>query len=583
MNQQEKQETEYREITAPAIILGIIQGICMTAAFVYAGLKLGFTLAGSTIAAILGFAVLKGIMRKGTIIENNINQTIASGINIAGSGVIFTLPVLFLMGKEFRPLPMILAAVAGSLMGITVIIPLRKQMIDLERLRFPSGTAVAAILRSPGAGVEKALLLLGGFILSMLTVMLIKNGYIPAEFALGEKLNLPVYTQTAIAISLMNIGAGLLAGRGGLPFALGGALAYWVMAPMAVSLGMTPDTGMEPEKLKNFVYLNMLRPLGIGMLIGGALMGVVKAFPAVKAAFKTLRMAAKSGFSGNDEMPIRFIYGGVGISFVALFLAAKFGAAGISIPVALAISVVGTLWLALAGLIVAECTGMTDISPLSGLALIAVTLMLAMTGNNIVAAVLIGLAVCVATAQCADMMQDLKTGFMVGGIPIKQQIVQISIAWLGPIISIGVLYLLWGPQGGGFGPGTDLPAPQAGALEAMIKGVVGGVAPLNRYLSGAIMGGLLSLLPMSGLGVLVGLAMYLPFSITLGYGIGCLLNMGLQKVTSIQWVEDKVVPFAAGLIVGEALTELTYSGIEIYKSVGSGVITTILEFIKNIF
>ncbi len=300
MNQDEsvktetKEKVEYREVTAAAVILGIVQGVLMTAAFVYAGLKLGFTLSGSAVAAILGFAVLKGVMRKGTIIENNINQTIASGINIAGSGVIFTLPVLLLMKEEFSIIPMILAGIAGSIMGVTVIIPLRKQMIDLERLRFPSGTAVAAILKSPGAGVEKALLLGSGFLLALITVVLIKKNILPAEIPLGKMWGFPEYTQTAIALSLMNLGAGMLAGKGGLPFAFGGALAFWFMAPVAVTNQWT--TG-------DMVYGDMLRPIGIGMLIGGALMGVVKAFPAVKAAFKTLKSAAATGFKGGDELP----------------------------------------------------------------------------------------------------------------------------------------------------------------------------------------------------------------------------------------------------------------------------------------
>ncbi|MFP4497924.1 MAG: OPT/YSL family transporter [Vulcanimicrobiota bacterium] len=586
------EEDKYREITPAAVILGIIQGIIMTGAFVYAGLKLGFTLSGSTVAAIMGFVVLKGIMKKGTIIENNINQTIASGINIAGSGVIFTLPVLLIMGKQFNTTTMILAAVAGSLMGVTVIIPLRKQMIDLERLRFPSGTAVAAILKSPGAGVRKAMLLGAGILVSALVMALIENKIIPGELPLGQWMGLPAYTQTAIAISLLNLGAGLLAGRGGIPFALGGILAFWIMGPMAVHNGWAADANtlalsnfvaskaayqigagtaldvvpraLYETNLKNFVYMNMLRPIGIGMLIGGALMGVIKAFPAVKAAVKTLKMAAQSGFKGQDEMPIKYIYFGLATSFVTLFLASIFGAEGVNLFTAFLISIVGTAWLALAGLIVAEATGMTDISPLSGLALIAVTLILAMTGNNVVAAVLIGLAVCVATAQCADMMQDLKTGFMVGGIPARQQMVQVTIAWLGPIIAIGVVLLIW-HYGGGFGPGTALPAPQAGALQAMIDGVVGGEAPVHRYLSGALLGGFLSLLPVSGLGVLVGLAMYLPFSITLGYGLGCVMNMALEKLYSVQWIEENIVPLAAGLIVGEAITGLGYSSISIIK------------------
>ena len=551
------QKTEYREITAAGVILGILQGLLMTAAFVYSGLKLGFTLGGSTIAAILGFAVLKGIMKKGTIIENNINQTIASGINITGAGLIFTLPALLLMGIKFDILTMTLAAIAGSLMGVAVIIPLRKQMIDLERLRFPSGTAVGAILKSPGAGMEKAMLLLGGVLLSAGLVILIKKGLVPDKLEVGQWLNMPLYMQTAIGLSLMNFGAGLLSGKGGLPFALGGVLAYWVLAPIAVKTGWAEPMGKSPEVLNNFVYGTMLRPVGIGLLIGGALMGVVKAFPAIKGALKSLSQAAKAGFKASEEIPIKYIYFGVGGSFVMLFLAAMFGAENVNVGTAILISAVGTVWLGLAGLIVAECTGATDISPLSGLALIAITLMLVLTQNNVIAAVLIGVAVCVATSQCADMMQDLKTGYLVGGIPLKQQVVQIAVAWIGPIAAMATILFLWKTQG--FGPGKALPAPQADALQSMIKGVVGGHVPVNRYLAGGALGTVLSLLPVGGLGVLVGLAMYLPFYITLGYGIGCLANIGLEKIFSARWIEEKIVPFAAGLIVGEALTELTYS------------------------
>jgi len=559
-------EQPYREITSAGIILGILQGLLMTAAFVYSGLKLGFTLGGSTIAAILGFAVLKGIMRKGTIIENNINQTIASGINITGAGLIFTLPALFLMGIKFNVVTMTLAAIAGSFMGVAVIIPLRKQMIDMERLRFPSGTAVAAILKSPGAGIEKAMLLAGGFLLSAGLVILIKFKPALGVVPLDKWLNIPPYMQTAIAVSLMNLGAGLLSGKGGLPFALGGILAYWIMAPIAVHTGWADPAGKTPAELANFVYATMLRPLGIGLLIGGALMGVVKALPAIKGAFKSLQQAAKAGFKSSEEIPIKFIYIGIGGSFVLLFLAAKFGATGISFPMALIISAVGTIWLALAGLIVAECTGATDISPLSGLALIAITLMLVLTNNHIVAAVLVGVAVCVATSQCADMMQDLKTGYLVGGIPVRQQVVQIAVAWIGPIVAMATIFFLW--KSPGFGPGKPLPAPQADALRAMIDGVVGGNVPVERYLAGGALGAVLSLLPVGGLGVLVGLAMYLPFPITLGYGIGCVINIILEKVKSNRWIEEKVVPFAAGLIVGEALTELGYSILVMMGKVG---------------
>ena len=156
----------YRELTAAAVVFGVLIGAVMTAAFTYVALKLGFTLSGSTVAAILGFAVLRGALRKGSIIENNINQTVASGVNTASAGVAFTLPALYIMGEDFSVVSVILAAIAGAFLGMVVIIPLRKQMIEFERLRFPSGIAVASLLKSPGAGAQQAKLLVGGFAVS---------------------------------------------------------------------------------------------------------------------------------------------------------------------------------------------------------------------------------------------------------------------------------------------------------------------------------------------------------------------------------------------------------------------------------
>ncbi|MDA0978373.1 MAG: OPT/YSL family transporter [Proteobacteria bacterium] len=117
----------------------------------------------------MGFAILRGIMGRESIIENNLNQTVASGVNNASAGIAFTLPALFILSlndptlADFNPWSAILAAIAGSFLGIVVIIPLRKQMIEFERLRFPSGIAVASLLRSPGAGVQQAKLLAAGF------------------------------------------------------------------------------------------------------------------------------------------------------------------------------------------------------------------------------------------------------------------------------------------------------------------------------------------------------------------------------------------------------------------------------------
>jgi len=586
--------TGYREISARAIVLGIIQGITMTAAFTYAGLKLGFGVSGSSVAAIMGLVILRGVFRDGTIVENNVNQTVASGINTASAGVVFTVPALLLLGLDFNPWMLVIAAVAGSFMGIVVIIPLRKQMVELDRLRFPSGTAVATLLKATASGREKGILLGIGAVSSALMVIGLELDFVPEEWDVGALIGLPSYLGVALYLSLMNLGAGMLSGRGGIPFFLGGVLAWWFLAPVAVTMGWIPDEVASAGGTVDFLYGTMFRPLGIGILIGGALMGVVLAFPAIKAALQSLASAVKvnqaDGSSGPaDELPATVLYVGVALSAVVLTAVVWFLDPSLGIPRILTAGIAGTLWISVAGLIVAQATGMTDISPLSGLALIAVTLLLGITGavgtgagledatvqGAVVVAVAVGVAVCVATSQCADMMQDLKTGHLVGARPAAQQVVQFGVAWIGPLVAIGTMMLLWTTTDGtpGFGPqstaclegaGDCLSAPQAGALEGMIRGVVDGNAPVDKYLAGGILGGAVTLFPVGGLGVLLGLAMYLPFSITLGYGIGCMVTMGLRKWKGTRWIEDKVVPLAAGLIVGEALTALIISIAKIF-------------------
>jgi uncharacterized oligopeptide transporter (OPT) family protein len=643
--------SKYRELTWEAVALGIVQGIVLNLAFCYAALKLGFSLGGSTVAAIMGYALLRGVLGKGTMVENNINQTIASGINTAGTGIIFTVPALFLLGVEFDPWPLAVAGVAGAILGVVVIVPLRKQMIEIDRLRFPTGVAVTTIIRAGSTGAEKARLLAIGIVIAAAWKIVMMAGWlepsvgttltakelqqvdvkvtdellvdeyarllkgIPAadqdsvkvdreKFLALEKTQearkakiedarkqalkkkrkkanekfiedhgygiseenlaydfnvIPPQFSPVVNLSLMNVAAGMLAGRGGLPFFAGGLLSWWIIAPIAFASGWIP-TGMEADVKVEFTYNNMLKPLGIGTLIGGALMGVVMAFPAIRSAFRTLIMAAKTAGAGgsvsSDELKMPVLIGGTVVG-MGLFFLASLLTPNVTVVQALISAVVGTIWLALAALIVAQATGMTDISPLSGMSLISVTLMMVLLDGNVLAAMAVGVAVCVAIGQGADMMQDLKTGHMLGARPVKQQIVQFAATWLGALVALGAVYALWsmGPGGAnGFGEGSDLPAPQAAALQGIIESVKTGDVPADKYLMGALVGIALAAAPKPGLGVLIGLAMYLPFDITFGYGCGCLLQMLLQKIKGRDFCENKMVPLCAGLIVGEALT-----------------------------
>jgi len=146
----------YPELTFPGLFVGYFLGVIICLSIAYASLILGFSIEGSELAAILGFGILRGVMRRTSIVENNINQTLASAVNGASSGMVFSVPALFILDQtDFNPTFMVLGCIAGGILGIAFIIPLRKQMIDFNRLAFPGGIAVATILKSPGAGVRK--------------------------------------------------------------------------------------------------------------------------------------------------------------------------------------------------------------------------------------------------------------------------------------------------------------------------------------------------------------------------------------------------------------------------------------------
>jgi len=562
----------YPEVTWQAIVVGVFIGLLMTASFSYAALVLGFSTNGSPVAAVLGWGIMRAVFKRGTIVENNIIQTIASGINTATAGVIFTVPILLIRGVHFNVLWVGAATVAGAILGVGFIIPIRKQMLDIDRLRFPSGTAIASILRSPAEGMKKSRLLVYGALLSAAVYVLTQfprlglPAVFPASIDLGKILHLPAYINNVWAISLLSVGIGFIAGRNGLFVLAGGVLAYWFITPFMIHLGWVPQN-LVGEQITSFIHSQMTRPLGIGMLIGGSLISIVLTLPAIRATLKSFSMKKIKGTS-DDELSIKILYTVIVLAFVIFFLAAYFSS-NIGLGLAFVVSLVGTLWLWFAGIIVSQATGMTDWTPISGMSLLAVAiLMMFLPPDEIVTAVLIGAAISVAIAECADMMQDLKTGYLVGSRPYKQQAAQLLVAGLGPVVSISVMLLIWnsggvdpltGQQLPGFGPGTDIEAPQAVALGATIDSVVKGNVPTQKYLAGGIIGALLSFTGIPGLGVIMGIAMYLSIKYILPYGLGSILYLLVAGRMGKEWAEKWGVPFAAGLIVGEALLIITFA------------------------
>jgi putative OPT family oligopeptide transporter len=549
----------YPEVTLPAILVGYLLGILIALSIGYASLVLGFSIEGSELAAILGFGILRGLMRRTSIVENNINQTIASSVNGASAGMMFSVPAIFILGYTDFNIPlMIIACIAGGVLGVAFIIPLRKQMIDFNRLAYPGGVAVATILKSPGAGIRKAWLLIGGAGLSALVHLTSQISGIE-NLAIGDWLGMPGYMNGVWYVSLMTAGVAYIAGRGGVFFIIGGYVCYWFLAPLLSVSGMlpTPDQlAAMGTSMPNYLRGTLFRPLGIGMLIGGALTGILLALPLVVSAIRSMQNAAKMQTEASrDEMPIKLLYWAVVGAFFVLMVTAYFSTPEMTLGRGAAMAVLGTLWIWVAGVVLSECIGRTNWSPLSGMTLIGITILILVASGmsdeaTIVSSIIVGAAMCVAMAQATDLMLDLKTGYMVGATPRKQQIAQFLGTWLGPLVIMALILVLHSA----YGMGSDrLPAPQGQALASMINGILGGDVPAQKYLAGAGIGAILSASGIGGLGILVGLGFYLPFNIVLTYTLGTIARVATDARHGKRFSEEVGVPVAAGLIVGEAL------------------------------
>jgi putative OPT family oligopeptide transporter len=483
----------YPELTWVAVIIGWILGVIIAVSIGYAALILGFSIEGSELAAILGFGILRGLLRRRSIIENNIvqtiaSQTIASGVNGASSGMMFSVPAIFLLGysDRFDPVILTFGCIAGAFLGIAFIIPLRKHMIDFERLTYPGGVAVATILKSPGAGVRKAVILVAAALTSAAVhVATISTGV--SDWNLGAAIGMPDFMNGIWYLSLMTIGVGFIAGRGGVAFIIGGFVAYWFLSPMLAATGSFPvdAAGLpvtEPESLRLMLY----RPLGIGMLIGGAIMGVILAAPLILSAIRSMQKAASAKVTkgaASEEMPIKLLYLAVFGAVILLCIMAVTSVETISLARGITMALLGTLWIWMAGIILSEAIGRTNWSPLSGMTLVGITLLIIVThgmdrGDSIVAAIMVGAAMCVAMSQATDLMLDLKTGYLVGATPRMQQLGQFIGAWLGPIVMIFVIFALHEAYELG---SARLPAPQAQALASTIDGILGGDVPTQKY------------------------------------------------------------------------------------------------------
>ncbi len=562
------------EITVTSIILGIILAVVFGAANAYLGLRVGMTISASIPAAVLSMGVIRFILRKDSILENNMVQTIGSAGESLAAGAIFTLPALFLWAEEGKidtpsMLTITLICLVGGVLGILFMIPLRQALIVEEHgvLPFPEGKACSEVLMAGEEGGSKAGAVFSGLGIAALYKFLTDGLKIwPSEvghdikFFKGSSLGMQVLPALA--------GVGYICGPkiSSYMFA-GGTLSWFVLMPVIALFGadatIFPGTEVINTLDPGTLWGTYVRYIGAGAVATGGVISLVKSFPMIVRTFKaTMATFGKKSEKTatvlprtQQDLPMPLVIGLVIALVLLIWLLPTFPVNPLG---ALLVVIFGFFFAAVSSRMVGLIGSSNN--PVSGMAiatLLATTVLLKITGTagtkGMVGAIAIGGIICVVAAIAGDTSQDLKTGFLVGATPKKQQVGEI-IGVIASAISIGyVLDLL--NRAWGFG-GTEIPAPQGMMMKMIVEGIMNAQLPWSLIFIGVFVAIVIEILGVPVMPVAVG--MYLPFSLSAGIMCGGVIRWFVEKRTkkNEKFNKDAVergTLYTSGLIAGEGL------------------------------
>jgi putative OPT family oligopeptide transporter len=585
------------EFTLKAVILGSIFGIIFGAATVYLGLKVGLTVSASIPIAVLAISIFKKI-GKATILENNIVQTIGSAGESVAAGVVFTVPaLLFLSGGEayFKYFQIFVLALVGGVLGVLFMVPLRRALIVKEhgKLPYPEGTACADVLIAGEKGGQLAKNVFYG-----LGIAFLYKGFMSIlglwkevpQYVFGRSSALPNGTVNAeITPELLGVGYIIGPRIAGIMVA-GGVLSWLVLIPLITLLGdnltspMAPETTMLISEMSpSQIWSKYIRYIGAGAVTFGGIITLIKTLPTIVTAFQDSFKDLRSRNSNSNgekirtekDVPLIFVVVG---SVALVLLMAILPNVPTNFLSAVMIVVFGFFFVTVASRIVGLIGSSS--SPVSGMTiatLMATSLIfigIGWTGDFYQPiALVVGSIVCIASANAGATSQDLKTGFLVGATPIKQQF-GLLIGVLVSTVAIGFTLLLLNDTLG-IGVVTEahpnpLPAPQAMLMSTVIKGLLSQNLPWGLVIAGMGLSAVVELCGVSSLAFAVGA--YLPLSTTSPIFIGGLVKFIADKVTKRKGEESEISSgalFSSGLIAGGALT-----GILVAVLLGTSVTTT---------
>lgn len=567
------------EFTVSSILIGIILAIVFGAANAYLGLRVGMTVSASIPAAVIGMGVYKLLggfssKKEETILESNMVQTIGSAGESLAAGAIFTTPVLFLWAAEKKAqMPSIveiaLIAMIGGLLGICFMVPLRKALIVKEHgtLPYPEGTACAEVLLAGQEGGANAAIVFIGMGISAL-VKFIVDGLKVVSNVVTISIQ-KIHTEVSAEVYPALISVGYICGFKIASYMFAGAILGWlVLIPAIYLFGantiLYPATVTIAEVWKSSgasgIWSNYIRYIGAGAVAAGGIISLVKSLPLICRTFvDALRGMMNKEAIGKEERTNRDMNMGLvlGMLAVLIILIAVLPVIPIGVLGAIIIVIFGFFFAAVSSRMVG-LVGSSN-NPVSGMAiatLLITSLILKATGNSgasgMVAAIAIGSVICIVAAMAGDMSQDLKTGYILGATPVKQQYGELIGAVVSAITIGFVLYLL--NSAWGFGT-PALAAPQATLMKMIVEGVMGGNLPWTLVFIGVFIAIMVELLSIPVLPFAIGL--YLPIELSACIMVGGILRLILEKVYEGKANKDKVINngvlCCSGMIAGEGL------------------------------
>lgn len=589
------------EFTPTAIIIGIIMAIIFGAANAYIGLRVGMTISASIPAAVISMGIIRGIMKRESILENNMVQTIGSAGESLAAGAIFTLPALFIWSQELgmaEPslMRIVIISLAGGILGALLMLPLRKALIVNEHgvLPYPEGTACAEVLIAGETGGAKAETVFKGLGIGS-AFKFITDGIklFPSEIEWA----LPGYKGAAIGMDTLPalLGVGFIVGPQISSYMLSGAVLGWlVLIPLISHLGQYIPDIIYPASVPLMelsywdIWDNYIRYIGAGAVAFGGILSLVKSLPLIIRTFKEAMGGLKStaGTSStlrtDEDMSIKLAL--IGVAAIVIFIGAT-DFIPVGIPGALIIAVFGFFFATVS----ARLVGLVGSSnnPVSGMT-IATLLITAIIFKAIgfdgeegmIGALSVGSVICIIAAMAGDMSQDLKTGFLVGATPRKQQYGELIGAVASGLVIGFVLLLL--NKAWGFGS-SELPAPQATLMKLVIEGVMSGNLPWALIFTGIGIGIVVELLGIQILPFAVGL--YLPIHLSTPIMVGGVIRGILDKRKEDENIlREKTeggVLFASGLIAGEGLIGILLAVMAIIP-VGGATLADKIAFGNNV-